>query len=433
MRKNKFLLTLSSLAMMFAVLPLFSCGNKSNSISPKDSKLVFTEYVQSDNNFAIEIYNNSDEEVDLKNYSLVEYYKAKETKITYTLKLKGKLASHETYVVVSGDSTEECKSKADYVEEKTDTSGFKSLGTQVFALQLKGTTVDSLGNLGYRTDWGRDVTLMRRPDKFNCNGTNYNYKEWLEYPQDTIDYLGVSDPTVTTQELFEGPRFDPEYLNIPYANPENPNVGFGGAVRAAARLSEKEKQNENAMYTIDGDTCDLYYYDWDATECVTNSNYASNNVPTGYTSWSRVRYFNVDTMESYPGNVQEFGLAAKYFMNNLIKHGDKTNSLYVQSIKGNGVTGNFGRLLAFVYTDTYLANFLLVRYGLSQAGNIGQLYSDGMTYKGLPFSTYFHQAEYYAEENHLGLYGEKDPNWDYEKNTDKGTKIDPYKFFDSIA
>ena len=106
-------------------------------------------------------------------------------------------------------------------------------------------------------------------------------------------------------------------------------------------------------------------------------------------------------------------------MNSLLESGHNSDTLYLQSVKGGSVTGNYGRLLSFVYADSYMVNFIMVKEGLSQEGKISQTYDDGMTYKGLPYSTYFKQAEYYAQENRLGIYGQQDPYWDYLMNRPK--------------
>lgn len=409
MKKALSISILSATLLSFASLS--SCSNKPKVSGPQDTKLCFTEYVQSDDNFAIEIYNFSSEVVDLKWYKLNEYYKAKEDKVTFTLDLKGTLKPGETYVVCSSSSTQEVKNLADFIVEDDSTTGFSSLGTQVFSLTYGDVVVDSLGNLGYKSEWGRDVTLMRREDKWHGVGKNYDYRQWLKYPCNTVGHLGEAMPTVTVSELLEGPRFDENYLDIPYEDQSNPNVGAGGAVKAQTK----------STYTIDGDTADFYFYDWDSTVCVTTSSYGSklDKSQTGYTSWARVRYFNVDTPESAPQTVEPWGLGAKDYMNKLLKAGSENDSIYIQSIKGNNVTGNYGRLLAFVYADSYLTNFMIVKNGLSQAGKLSESYSDGMIYKELPFATYFEHAEYYAEENKLGLYGQQDPFWDYLNNKPK--------------
>jgi endonuclease YncB( thermonuclease family) len=413
MIKMKKLLTLSLAATsLLSVGSLASCSSKPKVTNPNQTQICFSGYVQSDYNFAIEIYNFTDEDVDLKWYKLNEYYKAKEDKVTFSLDLKGVLKAHETYVVCSSDSSSEVLEKADCVVEDNSSTGFSSLGTQVFTLTYAGYTVDSLGTVGYRTEWGRDITLMRRQDKWHGVGKNYDYKEWLEYQQDTVEYLGQAEPTITLTELYEGPRWDESYLNTPFANPNNSNVGAGGAVKARMK----------STYTIDGDTADFYFYSWDATQCVTNTSYASKLTPTAnkpYVSWARSRYYNVDTPESAASTVEPWGLGAKARMNELLKNGHENDTIYLQSVIGGGVTGNYGRLLSYVYADSYLTNFLLVREGLSQPGKISATPNDGMTYKEVPFSTYFKHAEYYAEENGLGIYGQQDPYWDYLQNRPK--------------
>ena len=410
MIKMKKLLTLAlATTSLLGVSALTSCSGKPKVTDPSQSQLCFSGYIQSDNNFAVEIYNFSDEDVDLKWYKLNEYYKAKEDKVTFSLDLKGVVKAHETYVVCSGDSSSEVQAQADYIVEDTSTKGFISLGTQVITLTYADYTVDSLGTVGYRSEWGRDVTLMRRQDKWHGVGKNYNYKEWLEYPQDTIEYLGQAEPTVTIEELLAGPRWDDSYLNTPFVYPQTPGIGTGGAVKAQTKSS----------YTIDGDTADFNFYTWDATVAVTNSSYASTYSSGTYKSWARSRYYNLDTPESAPATVEPWGLGAKARMNSLLESGHNSDTIYLQSVKGGSVTGNYGRLLSFVYADSYMVNFIMVKEGLSQEGKISQTYDDGMTYKGLPYSTYFKQAEYYAQENRLGIYGQQDPYWDYLMNRPK--------------
>ena len=86
-------------------------------------------------------------------------------------------------------------------------------------------------------------------------------------------------------------------------------------------------------------------------------------------------------------------------------------------IKGNDYTGRY-----------VMSNFLTVKYGLSEKCSVEDI-SPELQWKDVPYSSYFTNAFEYAKRQGFGLFGEKDPYWDYEKNEYNNKKIEGIDYF----
>lgn len=159
--------------------------------------LFFSEYIEgSSNNKAIEIFNGTNQTVDLSQYT-VELYANGATTVNNTQTLTGQLASGDVCILVNSSAVVELKDKADTTSAVANFNGDDAL-----VLKHNGVIIDSFGQVGVDPGsvWGSgDVTtaehsLVRKSsitkgditidDVFNPSS------EWDSYPQNTFSNLG---------------------------------------------------------------------------------------------------------------------------------------------------------------------------------------------------------------------------------------------------
>ncbi len=140
------------------------------------------------------------------------------------------------------------------------------------------------------------------------------------------------------------------------------------------------------------------------------------------TQSSNVRYFNIDTPETWPPERrEEWGKQATEYVCDLL---DEAVEIVLQTDPGDGITDRYGRLLAWVWIklpdqeEYFLLNYMVTRQGLAEvrylfgAGETNQTMYDGLTYTQWMFL-----AEQRAKDESLGLHGEDlDWYWDYDNN-----------------
>ena len=178
--------------------------------------LIISEYVEGSSfNKAIELYNGTGQTVDLQNYSL-ELYTNGSTAATSKLGLAGSLAQDETLVIYHRDAAAGIKQKGD-LENSTITN---YNGDDALVLKNTGSIIDSFGQVGARSNWGTDVTLVRKPgivsgDPVSDDAFNRD-EEWMVYPKDTFDHLGTHEMTGSNpgEPGEPGEPGDPEILSI---------------------------------------------------------------------------------------------------------------------------------------------------------------------------------------------------------------------------
>ena len=400
--KNKSLL-LSILSLMI----LSGCqGKSSNSESSNvsststyltaveysdETDLLISEYVEGTGmDKAIEIYNFTDKEVDLTGYAVNQY--RSDYNPTAVVKLTGKLAPKATYVVAYNGSTQEILDKADITDPNLYFTGKNAI-----SLTKNGKVVDVVGYIGYSVDYAKDMTLVRKVDQM-VPRHNFDEYDWIRYAPDNFKYLGDATNSVTPEELLAGPVLEERYTDLGEYPIANGTLGAGGAVRVSI------KDN------IDGDTTDLFIENSyvNPGDFMNNRNYYGT---VNGKNWLRVRYQAVDTPESYTGNIQEFGITAKYYTEYIQNNADQ---MYLQSVLGDSLVCNYGRFMGYVWagTDT-LVNFESIKRGYS---TITFNFHYELTSRDVPYESYMYNAMLYAKRNKIGLYGEKDPYWDYDKN-----------------
>ena len=163
-----------------------------------------------------------------------------------------------------------------------------------------------------------------------------------------------------------------------------------------------------------------YYTDGDTTGFLYDSKIISE---LGIKQGCKLRYQNIDTPESYEGNVQEFGLVAKAYTKSRL---EDAFIIQVQSVVNGPITETFDRMLGWVWIDGELLNHSIVKCGYS---DVSFSTNDQMLYKDISYPNYLYNAQLYAIKNKLGKHGEKDPYWDYENNCVKEniSGINPFK------
>ncbi|MGR5065262.1 ExeM/NucH family extracellular endonuclease [Photobacterium sp. DNB22_13_2] len=160
--------------------------------SSASAQLLITEYVEgTSNNKAVEITNLSDSGINLSKYS-VRLAMNGANSFGSTIDLKDiNLAGGDSYVLHHSSAAQEIKDVGD------QSSGSLSFnGDDVVALFDGDVLIDSLGQLGVREDFAKDVTLRRDPSITSGRTDVENDfdvdQQWTTFPTDIFDGLGCS-------------------------------------------------------------------------------------------------------------------------------------------------------------------------------------------------------------------------------------------------
>ncbi|MEK4424065.1 endonuclease [Solibacillus sp. FSL K6-1523] len=183
---------MSSILVVSLLTPAFPRTTTAMSNS-NASDLFISEYVEGGGfNKALELYNGTGEAIDLSAYTL-ELYANGSMNASAQLALSGNLNDGETYVIYHPDAVTQLSSKGDL--ENGSVINFN--GDDAIVLKKSDNVIDSFGQVGARSNWGTDVTLVRNPtvtagDPISNDSFNRD-EEWTSYPKDTFDYLGFHD------------------------------------------------------------------------------------------------------------------------------------------------------------------------------------------------------------------------------------------------
>lgn len=376
--RKKYLLVIFLLSLLF-----FGCNSGEN-------QLLISIYLEgSGNNQCIEIYNFSDADVDLSKYKIEVYSTG--NKVKSSIKLSGNLSSKSCYVVANSLADNELQTKANL---KTDKLAF--VGHEAVGLTFNGNLVDVIGNPGFRNVL-KDKTLIRKIDMVEPKVV-YDEYDYIIYGINEYDYLGEFVNSVTPEELLEGPKFVTQYLEEDFILQTQTlsKMGGGGAVEVKLQTN------------VDGDTAWFVFPDeLDITTFVAPENIRYD----GGKPSSKVRYQDINTPETYTGNIMEFGWPAKLYTAKVQNEAEK---IYIQSVKNNSLLCTYGRIMGYVFAtkgnDSVCVNFMIILQGYSTIA-VSENYD--LFYKDIPYYGYMYNAMLYAKRNQKGLWGEKDPYWDY--------------------
>lgn len=184
-----------AIAIAFYLISQFSLVNMS---------LLISEYIEgSSNNKAIELYNSSDNLIDLgaNGYTLEFYFNGNDTAGT-VINLTGAVETGEVFVVADDNADSAILEQTDFLS----TQSFFN-GDDAIVLRENGLVVDSLGQIGIDpgSEWGsgeistQNNTLRRNSDitqgDNNPNNVFDPSLEWSGFANDTFDGLGVYQGT----------------------------------------------------------------------------------------------------------------------------------------------------------------------------------------------------------------------------------------------
>jgi hypothetical protein len=149
--------------------------------------LMISEYGEgSSGNKYVELCNGTSNLVDLGGYVLKQQANGAGG-FAYDLGLSGVVTAGHTYVIVCNQADATLRGKADVV---TGSLCLQFTGNDALGLfRTNATLVDVVGEQGSAANWGRDVTLCRRPD-VHQPASVYAPAEWELLPNDTWDDVG---------------------------------------------------------------------------------------------------------------------------------------------------------------------------------------------------------------------------------------------------
>ena len=393
--------TITIIMLLLSVFLLQSCqGETPNIVISK----VFDATSMSDN--VIELYNPSNEPVDLNKVELRVYNNGSTTEGgDHAIQLEGSLEP-DSYYVVSGNNTTNIN-----IQNKTDYQYNNNLpynGNDVIELFYNNQKVDQFGLLGFDINFAVDLTMIRLGEKEDyIASTKYDQFNFIAYIPDLFENLKNDNHDIKTfEQLYQGPQLEQRYLDLPYVDPNNNELGYGGA--AEVQLNG----------VADGDTAFFT---------------SMNEYPGG-----SLRYFYINTPEVDGSNVsaEPWGYVASKYNKEYLLSESNSKTIHIQSIPGNSLQEGYGRNLGLVWINGALSQFWIVAEGLSEdVGSQYQAYDYLLTYKNVPYLTFLRFAQYRAEENSWATKGfpndpegEKSPDWNYDtrRNTTENPVWTPH-------
>ncbi|MEE2730768.1 MAG: ExeM/NucH family extracellular endonuclease [Pseudomonadota bacterium] len=159
--------------------------------------LMISEYIEgSSNNKAVELYNGTDQAIDLAAYELAVYFNGSAS-AGLTLNLTGSVAPGDVYVVAHSSAVEAILNQADF----TTGAGLFN-GDDAVVLMNGGVVIDSLGQVGFDpgSEWGSGDTstqnnTLRRLTSVDAGDSDPAdafdpVLQWAGFPNDSFDDLG---------------------------------------------------------------------------------------------------------------------------------------------------------------------------------------------------------------------------------------------------
>ena len=201
-----------STTYMVTVLAIDVANNKSalsNSVSATTtdgsnnvSEIFFSEYVEgSSNNKALEIANETDNDIDLSIYDIRRNGNGGAS-WSSPFVLTGTLSSGDVVVIINGSATlPELINEADIVVPNTPPNNGEPLnfnGNDPVGLFKNGVLIDIIGEFGNSDDFAKNVTLRRKSTVSSPNTTYDETNEWDSYVVDTVDDIGSHTTTLST-------------------------------------------------------------------------------------------------------------------------------------------------------------------------------------------------------------------------------------------
>ena len=196
--------------------------------------LFISEYVEgTSNNKAIEIFNGTSSDIDLAAnvYKLEFYFNGANTAST-TINLIGTVGAGNVFVIASSSANSTILNLAN----QTSSAAFYN-GNDAVILKKGSDIIDVIGQVGFNpgTEWGSGListadNTIRRIESTNHGDTNPNDVfdpsiEWIGYPTDTFDGLGIfNGATIQTFALSDYISNGWNMVSTPGLHPTDQNV-----------------------------------------------------------------------------------------------------------------------------------------------------------------------------------------------------------------
>jgi hypothetical protein len=339
------------------------------------------------------LYNPTNASIALSGVSL-DFYNNGSNDITNQILLNGQIEALGYYVVGgSAHDSVDVKNKMDF---QLETGSLPFNGDDAIRLTQGNRVIDAIGVIGFDIAYSTNQTLIRLGDKENHQASpTYNRFQFISYLPNLFEYLKNDLHEIKSHDqLYEGPRLESRYATYPFVQTGSTTIGGGGYV---------ETTN---VSIADGDTATF--------------------APSGAFPGNSVRYYYINTPE-VDGNyvrAEPWGYVASKYNKEFVMRNASQSVFYIQSIMGGGLKEVNNRALALVWVNQQLAQFLIVREGLSE--NVASDFTQidlNFSFKNVPYLYFLQYAENMAKINGWGTkgfpsnpQGEKSPDWNYLAN-----------------
>lgn len=212
---------------------VFALFTKIDRTKAQGTDLFISEYVEgASNNKALEIYNPTENAVDLSGYKLLSYVNGSTTiSNTYLFSIGVFMNPGTTYILCNQNSSAALLAKCNLTVSGTGANTFTFTGNDAVVLaKTDETPVDVIGQIGNNPvsdEWGTDLTsttdntLVRKCNiiQGDINGSDIfdPSLEWVGYAKDTFDNLGTHNLCVDTAS--PTPILSPTPTLIPSSSP----------------------------------------------------------------------------------------------------------------------------------------------------------------------------------------------------------------------
>jgi hypothetical protein len=378
---------------------LVGCGELSSSSVVSSSselpllpRLVISKLITAttSKNNLIELYNSSDETIDLHDITL-DFYSNGSQEMTAQIALDGTLSPSAYFVL--GSANTDIPAHLDLMDYVHPIGILPFNGNDAIRLAQGERVIDAMGIKGFDIDYSTNQTLIRLGEKEDyVPSETYQRFNFISYLPDQFQYIKNDLHEIKNYEqLYEGPQLEARYASYPFIQTGTTNIGGGGYVQTTSG------------FIADGDTASF--------------------AATGSFGGGSVRYYYLNTPEVNGSYVQAepWGYVASKYNKEFIMKNALQSTFHVQSIMGGALKEVNNRSLGLIWVNGYLAQFLIVREGLSE--DVSTTYSSvdlNHSYQGVPYLYFLQFAEHQAKLNGWGTKGfpsnpdgEKSPDWNY--------------------
>jgi len=313
-----------------------------------ETGLIISKYFEgSDDSKMIELFNTTDETIDLSNFSMTIYKRVVTDTQEIEIPLTGTLAAGETFIIANSESSAEILLLADMESQALVFNGREAIALTYY----NDEDTDVFGTIGSGLLYANDRTFVRHMYVSEAVST-FDFTEWGIYAVDNFEMFGshpIAYPeTFVLEDIYKALDY--------YTQP-------GGIVEVTY------------IWNNDGDTA---YF------------------TPGFEDNDRVRFIGIDTLETGSGDL---ATQAKNYVASLLENAEH---VYIQHDPVSGIRDTYERHLGLVWADDILVNYMVVKMGYSQNNYADE--TQALVFNGISLDQWFKNAEAYAQENNLGMW-----------------------------